>query len=1820
MHQPRHCLTLLLVAPLAALPQLSAQELGPKLTGWTYRTSSRPLADRYADPGGRLADGQTGRGKTAIWRGGTVTIDLGLGGPCRVATVRVFQHRHNLNYKLNHLAVSAKCAGMWEERARQRGFFGPTPTMDFVHTLDLGSVETAALRFDFVGANVLSVSEIEVFGSPVSAETGKLGVFGAIPFSADAGPKAAEKDLDGDGQVEVVLENAHVRLIFTPATGGICRSLRLKPTGEELVYSQRSGYGLLRDQLWKPKYSFADRVYFHRVENTKDRASVELWTTGVGGMMSFTEIRKRITLERVGPAVRVHYTLANQPSSQTDYEYGFWSHNWLGVLGAANTYFCPTTEGVRSFTLDPSNPSKKGGEAWYRNPARGWTAVVSDQGTGLAIEVPYRYLNMFYHWHGAGSLAATHEWRFNLVEVKAGDRLEADFTLIPFRGLRSVDGVVGDVIGQIDARVDGDSIAATTRLLTPLGVMGGAARLRLLGPDGNERELGAVDLRPGATVEIQGRVGSLRPGGYVARVDIMRQSKLVGSFEQPTKVGDLRVAYRLEPECERVGRTDELAAAKPGHEISTEVVTPHIPWARPFAGGKIRALVLMDDMNCREAVELAQRIDLELDYVKFRTTLAKELLYQGDLSILTLDAAQRALLERLRTRQYDVIIAAGFKWDFHFTPEIRESVLAHVRNGTGLILIQPDGFDEEAAEVLPVAGVAKQGNAARSMWGWHRWAAASDHPLVTGLDWSRFPITRRHDYDVPPQGEVVATIGKDAAPLLTLGSLGKGRVVSATWDTLTHAMSYRGYSALTPILSYRGGWLRPEFRSLPKRHQEWWFALLTRLTAWAAQRDTGVSIATAPSLEAELVDLGQLVLDVTVQSGRAASNAQIDTHWFTALGDELDVLKTQIDLSRGETVVPLRVPAEALTGVNTACFVVRDSAGAALAWGFTTVKLASPTRIAALDLKPDAVLPQGATWQEDRPVETRAFVPSLALNIAIRLNEPAPRPLAVDLQAYDSLGRQLLRSRTQIAAGAAEATVVVAPSLLVDQGLEIVATLRDEKRLFDRRRARAVAYRPRVWDRFWYTSWGGQYLWRCKYLFDFNNRLVRDFGVDVSFWGTTELGTGKVRDNAFFDINHSWLGLLAYFGRGVPNFMTRDFSKQAAQYAKTRDKESLVRKPSLADPEWREAVRKSLVERTEQTIARGGTYDYCMGDEMSLTHYTRFHDYDWSEHSLADFRRWLKVKYRDLAALNSTWDTAHDQWDEVTPLTREEARQASSPAPWFDFRTYMNDQLAGFYSFVQDTIRSVDPHARCGLSGTQSPEAGNGMDWWKLSKAFSYYHSYNTGWSNEMRRSFQRYGGADQSPYFSGYSVVNPGAENRLWWCLFHDTRGISAWKTGLFFYGDFTETQSGRDTKAHLRTFRRGIWRLLRGAKRQHDRIAIYYSMPTIIAGALTGEERKINAARDAWVKLVEDSGLQYEFVAYEQIAEGLLDNGEFRAVILPYTLALSKAEAGALRRFVRAGGTLIATRPVGVRDDLGRPQNPGLLDDVFGVSVEGTPEAAEPRIRLTEPIGGLARDTEVRLPVAMSNLVLTDARAHATASDRKAPALTVSANGRAALLNLDLTHFEQERRFHSPTERQLKAIVLDLLARGGVKSKYPLTLASGKPPQVEMVRYAAEGFEFLCLLNATNESDIATVRLGTKQHVYDVRSESYRGEMEILKVPLDPMCARVYCLAPRPLPAPTIVAPKTAARQVGRIGGEIKFTVGRTGPAPARQLIRVTVTDSKGHERDELMQTIWVGGKSIASSLPLAINDSTGAWTLTATDVISGQQAAARVQVESL
>ena len=48
-------------------------------------------------------------------------------------------------------------------------------------------------------------------------------------------------------------------------------------------------------------------------------------------------------------------------------------------------------------------------------------------------------------------------------------------------------------------------------------------------------------------------------------------------------------------------------------ELTRTVVTPHIPWAVPLAGGPVRVLVIAPRVYQRDTVELAQRLDLDYE-------------------------------------------------------------------------------------------------------------------------------------------------------------------------------------------------------------------------------------------------------------------------------------------------------------------------------------------------------------------------------------------------------------------------------------------------------------------------------------------------------------------------------------------------------------------------------------------------------------------------------------------------------------------------------------------------------------------------------------------------------------------------------------------------------------------------------------------------------------------------------------------------------------------------------------------------------------------------------------------------------------------------------------------------------------------------------------------------------------------------------------------------------------------------------------------------------------------------------------------------------
>ncbi|MEN6304584.1 MAG: beta-galactosidase trimerization domain-containing protein, partial [Armatimonadia bacterium] len=1293
-----------------------------------------------------------------------------------------------------------------------------------------------------------------------------------------------------------------------------------------------------------------------------------------------------------------------------------------------------------------------------------------------------------------------------------------------------------------------------------------------------------------------GALGALAAGSYVVNVQLSRAGRVLDDFERPFSRGGGQIAYTRKPLEERVGLGAEEKVALPRHDLSDEVVTPHVPWGNPLAGGPIKAIVLCDDFVAREVIELKQRLQMDLTYVKFRTMFWDEELYCGDRSVSTPEQANKRLLDYLKANKYDLFIISGFNWNTHFKPETRAALMEQVKAGAGLIAIEPDGV-KDGEELAPILGVAKD----RSMWAYSKWLPTEASPLTAGLPWDVMPPTRRMSYTSEPTGQVLAT-WEDGKPLLVTNKLGEGRTAVLTYDTLTHAMSYRGYAGLIPIFSYRGAFLRDDYKNMTWEYWEPYYALLARLSAWAAKRDTGVDVVSLePLKEHRYGEKAEVLLRLKAPAGELKVMADFRNRW----GEALPGAEVARHGEQAEVRIP--VPATLPAGLNTVNVIVSNPAGAHVAWGQTYVRTTAPLAVKALT--PEKTTVMGTRADRKGQLYDVAFALTEPLKLTVALDGLAPLQAGYSLSAKltDTHGRLLWQETRPLGDLQEQAFTATVPELR-SQGLQWQVVAAGPQGQTDVAYAKVLCVAPRDWERFKLTSWNGIFPWRSEYLNEHLAPRVEAL-VDVALGGGVETAAGKTWENLWHNINYAHLGLLGNMGKDVADFMEKDFAGKSAKYQQTKDKQYLVRTPSLADREWRAKVMARMEQVAKDDLALGSPYDYCMGDEMSLTHYTRYYDFDFDPRNLADFREWLKKRYASVEALNKAWDTTYATWDEVMPLTLDEAKARDNAAGWAEFREFMNDTMAGFCAEVEQNLQKVDPAARAGLSGTQEPRAGNGMDWWKMSKGFNYYHAYNTGWSNEMRRSFAPYTGVQQTPYFAGYWQAGRQIEDRMFWCLLHDTQSVSAWTTSIFFYNDFTYSESGRDTLALCEEFRKGIWDQMRTGAWQHDGIAIHYSQAAINGAQLLSKEEEHKDVRDVWVKLLEDCGLQYNFVATEQIENGLLNNPKndferYKVIILPESFAITAKEKAELETFVKNGGTVIADYNVGVLDRLCRKQSPGMLDSLFGLKRGGQPDTT---LGLNVTVPG-AEAPEVKLSAAEA-ITAAGATAGATsAGASKAPALLQNkvGKGQAWYLNADLRPYESERTFHSPGEKQIRVILLAIVGGAGVKPQYPVQFASGQAANVEVTRHRAGDLIYLGLQRGPGDKDeLATVKLPVNWYVYDMRKGEALGKRQEVKMTFEGQQARVYCLSPEPLAAPQL----TLAEPLQKAGGVVRYNVSlKNGNDNRRQVVRLTVTGPDGKEYRDYARNIILGSKPVAGSFQLALNDQPGAWKVTARDVCSG------------
>jgi len=423
--------------------------------------------------------------------------------------------------------------------------------------------------------------------------------------------------------------------------------------------------------------------------------------------------------------------------------------------------------------------------------------------------------------------------------------------------------------------------------------------------------------------------------------------------------------------------------------------------------------------------------------------------------------------------------------------------------------------------------------------------------------------------------------------------------------------------------------------------------------------------------------------------------------------------------------------------------------------------------------------------------------------------------------------------------------------------------------------------------------------------------------------------------------------------KGVLHLKEPDVQAVTGKYGLT------IRPHSLADPDTLKQLKEHL-DRNVKATRKGLVLAYAFDDEISLGSYVVPCDVDSHPLSLMWFRHWLRNKYQTIYSLNRSWSTDYKTFDEVIPKSFGEVRaETHKPflskwnlAPWMEFRQFMDLQFAQVLAKLTRYTNAIDPNIPAGFVGAQGPGPWGGYDYAKVSRVVQWMENYDIHGSNEILRSFWNH---DRRPIMKTFSSAkDPKLDSWfLWYYMLHGNQAVIAWPEGWF-------RSSGNEIAPHIlankETFEEIQGKISEPIVNPKtvfdpDPIGIYYSHPSLQVGwvmdaivhgknwvnrngSIDNKNQTAGVLRNVWCKVLEDLGLQYDFITYLDVEEEMVKlNKKFKVIVLPKTVCLSDKEAQALKEFVHDGGILIADYLCGLMDQHGKGRERGVLDDLFGV-----------------------------------------------------------------------------------------------------------------------------------------------------------------------------------------------------------------------------------------------------------------------------------------------
>ena len=1244
------------------------------------------------------------------------------------------------------------------------------------------------------------------------------------------------------------------------------------------------------------------------------------------------------------------------------------------------------------------------------------------------------------------------------------------------------------------------------------------------------------------------------------------------------------------------------------HQLGNDYVTPHIRWAKPLAGGSVRALVIAKRWAHRETVELAQR--LSLDYTAIMTQ------EDPDHFVPTNDYTQnivgcapeefRAEFEQKLAGDYDVILIGNFKWKV-LPPDLEQKIVRKLEQGVGLVLVlAPDSTNEKLDEILSRPRVAE---AERAIQG-------------------AVPIA-----EVPGLAEAA---GDREGPLVQCVRYGAANVVVVRYAKSMYVGDYSTFG-MTP---------RPANKVVvPALAFDYYQSLVAKAVVWAAGKQSQVQIAGigigASPVSAEQFAAEPLKIQIKNLSTKTVS-ASVEVVARGWSGEREQARLQAVEVAPGDSQVSVSLP-RLRGGPHFVDVWIRQD-GAVLDWFTDYVEIVPAAKVAAIEFTQPS-FPIGGTVDG-----------SVSLAGAIHSHTQ------LEIEMVDSFERVMARD-------------VVVPSRLpstvtfsfdFEQPIavqhRIVATLTDSKGVVDRQERLFAPSDLPPYDDFAVLAFGAH---GTNY---YRNRMIaqrcHELGMDSVYVWPASI--------------HAMEGEVDWQRSPLAYWTTRAGMSLGiyATYLGGPMKDG-VRKPCLSDPAFIASKSEKIGTAAREFRHMGGIF-YSTGDEYVLSEPGE-HGCS-SEWCLAGFREWLQKKHGTLQRLNHAWDADFATWEQVERVDLAGAKDSENYAQWSDGRAHMEHVFTNIHALLRAEVEQHHPGAPVGEEGMFPVGTYWGVDWEIYRDAATIVHGYDRRVQHEQIRSLARPGSLT-GYWFGSYHELGDCSEPKMrahpWFSLFNGYNGAWWFTAAGFgteregsFNPDLTVNAAFDWSMQEAREIKRGPGKLLLNCQRRHDGVAIHYSAASDRAayahpfgkphwsGAVHHARQAIGPATCAWDLILEDLGLQYEYVCTGDIEEGALVKQGFKAFVMPVSQSLTQREARQIEQFVRMGGIVIADQRPGVLNSDLNPSHPGMLDKLFGIARQSRSEESRSEESLSEELREV--DLTVTLGSAKHHLPAsavdegvqpTTGTPHGGSRQHPVVIQNHFGDGRATLLNFSLGDYYDEWRGEGALVTDLRntawgenirGLIAGLLAEGSIQPRVHVRQENGKPLiAVESVFFEEGHNQYLGLLYKPDmisfflgnndwianhydlQPDISPqpiqVQLDRRYHLYDVRQGEYVGVTDHISTKIAPGGALLYSLLPQRVTGISVRGPDEVT-----LGEPASFHLalrpddsGEETGAAGLHCYHVEVTSPAGEVVKEYAQNVLAPGGAAGFSVPFALSDAEGVWRLAIKDVATGVEAEAEVKL---